>query len=137
MIHDFWCHVFKCATEGISRLGSISLDAPTEIANLNDVSIFDQDVFGLDIAMDQTLFVHKVDSRAYLDEEVECSVFSQALFFPDEVEEVTFASILKGQVDDFLVFEACVESANILVIQLLLDSNFPNQRLLDFAASQR
>ena len=54
----------------------ITLNTPSKIANFNDVSILDQNVFRFDISKDETLFVHVVDAGANLDKEVESCIFT-------------------------------------------------------------
>jgi hypothetical protein len=72
----------------------ITLNTPSKIANFNDVSILDQNVFRLDVSMDKSLFVHVVDAGADLNEEVESSILTQELFLSDEIEQITFGGIL-------------------------------------------
>lgn len=129
-------HVLERAAEGIPLLHVVELDTPAEIANLDDVAVLNQYVLRLDVAMDQSLLVQIVDTAANLDEEVEGRVLREELGLADEVEQITFARILQREVDGGLVTEARVEPADVLVVQLLLDSNLPNQRFFDFAGRQ-
>ena len=71
ILYHFWCHVLQGSTKSIPLLHMITLNTPSKIANFNDVSILDQNVFRLDVSVDETLFVHVVDAGADLDEEVE------------------------------------------------------------------
>lgn len=80
--------------------------------------------------------MHVVNARADLNEEIEGSVLAKILFFPDEVKEVAFARVLESQVNCVLILKACIESANILVIKLFLNSDFTDQRLFYFTARQ-
>jgi hypothetical protein len=68
--------------------------------------------------------MHVVNTWADLDEKVESSVLAQVLFFSDQIEQVALWGILQGEVDGFFIFEACVKSANVLVVQLFLNTNF-------------
>ena len=81
--------------------------------------------------------MHVVDAGAHLDEEVEGCVFTEILLFPNKIKKVALASVLEGQHNGILVLKAGVEPANILMIELLLNSDFPNQRLFYLAARQR
>lgn len=81
--------------------------------------------------------MHVIYARADLNEEIECRVLAEVLLLPNEIEEVALARILEGQVNCVLVLEAGVQSANVLVIQLLLNSDFSNQRLFYLTARQR
>ena len=71
-----------------------------------------------------------------MDEEVKCSVLSQALFPANKIEQVAFAGVFQCEVDLLLVLEAREEAADVLVVQLLLDSNLPDQRLFYLTARQ-
>jgi hypothetical protein len=44
--------------------------------------------------MDQALFVHVVDTRADLNEKVESGVLTQVFLFTNQVEQITFTSVL-------------------------------------------
>ena len=84
--------------------------------------------------MNQTLLVQVVDARAHLDEEVEGCVLAEVLFSADEIEEVTLHCVFQRQINRFLVFKACVETAYILVIQLLLDAYLSDEGFFDLVA---
>ena len=43
--------------------------------------------------MNKTLFVHKVDSRTYLNEEIKSRIFAQELFFAYKIKQIAFAGI--------------------------------------------
>ena len=85
VLDHLWGHILKRTAERIPLLHVVSLHAPPEIANLDNISILDQDVLRLDISMDQALLVQIVNSRAHLDEEVKCRIFAQVFFFPDQI----------------------------------------------------
>lgn len=59
----------------------VRLDTPTEITDLNDVAFFDQDIFRLDVSMNQALLVQVVDTGANLNEEIECGILTEVLLF--------------------------------------------------------
>lgn len=80
--------------------------------------------------------MHVVDATAHLDEEVERCVFAQVLLFSDEVEQVSFTCILQRQVDGVLILETGVQSADVLVVQLFLDSYLSYERLLYFVGGE-
>lgn len=79
-------HVLESSTERISLLTVIRLNAPSEITYLNDIAFFNKNILRLDISVNQPLLMHIVDTRAYLDEEVESCVLAEVLFFPNEIE---------------------------------------------------
>ena len=66
--------------------------------------------------MNETLLVHEVNTAANLDEEVEGSVLTEVLLFPDQVEQVAFGCVLQGQVDALFVLKARVEAADVLMV---------------------
>ena len=76
ILNHLWSHVLESSTEGVSLLHVIRLNTPTKVTNLNDVSILYQNVFRFDISMNQTLFVHIINARANLYEEVKSCVFT-------------------------------------------------------------
>jgi len=137
VLYHFWSHIFECSTECVSLLHVVWLDTPSKITDFDDVSFFDQNVLRFDVSMDETLFMEIIDSRANLNEKVKCSVFAQKLFFSDQIEQITFGRILKSKVDRCFVFERSVQSTNILVIELLLNSDFSYQSFFNLAAGKR
>lgn len=114
----------------------VGLDAPTEIADFDDVALLDQDVLGLDVSVNQALLVQVIDSRANLNEEVERCVLAQVLLLTYQVEQISFGGVLECKVDRRFVLEGGVEPANVLVVQLLLDPDLSNQGLFDLAARE-
>ena len=111
----------------------IGLYAPTEIADLDDIALLDQNVLRFNISMNQSLLMQIVNARANLNEEVEGCVLAQILFFTNEIKQVALGGVLECQVNGRFVFETRVEATNIFVIQLFLDSNLADQRFFDFA----
>lgn len=81
VLDHFRGHVLKGTTKSVSLLTVVRLHAPTEITDFDDVAFFYENVLWLDISVDQTLFVHVVDTWAYLNEKVEGSIFTQILLF--------------------------------------------------------
>jgi hypothetical protein len=94
----------------------VRLDAPSKITNLNDIAVFDQYVLGLDISMNETLLMQIVNSGTNLDKEVKCCIFTQELFFSNEIEQISFRGILKSKVNGGFVLKTCVETTNVLMI---------------------
>jgi hypothetical protein len=76
ILNHLWSHILESTTEGVSLLHVVRLNTPTKVTDLNDISILDQDVFGFDISMNKTLFMHIINARAYLNEEVEGRIFT-------------------------------------------------------------
>jgi len=101
----------------------VALNAPSKITNFNYVSVFDENVFGLDVSMNEALFMHVVNTRAHLNKEVKCSVLAEELLLTDEIEEIAFAGVFEGKINSLFIFKRRIKSANILVIKLFLDSN--------------
>lgn len=120
-------HVFKCATEGVSLLHMVWLNTPSEVANLDDVTLLYQNVLRLDVSVDKPLLVHVVNARTHLNEEVEGSILAQELLLSDQVEQVALAGILQGQVNRIFVLKTGIQTADVLVIELFLNSYFSYQ----------
>ena len=114
----------------------IWLYTPAEVADFDDVSFFDKNVFWFDVPMNQALLVHKVNAWADLDEEVECSVFAQELFLSNEVEQVAFARVLESKHDCVTVFEWGVETTDVLMVHLFLNSYLTNKCFFYLVVSQ-
>jgi len=105
VLNHFGGHILKRSTKRISLLAVVRLDTPPEIAYFDYVSFFYKYVFGLDISVNESLFVHVVYSRAYLDEEVKGCVFTQRLFFSDQEKQIWLACILQSKIDHFFVIK--------------------------------
>lgn len=76
--------------------------------------------------------MHVVDTRAYLNEEIEGCVFREVLFFPNQIKQVAFAGVFKSKIDRLFIFKAGIQAADVFMVQLLLNSDFANQRLFYF-----
>ena len=68
--------------------------------------------------------MHEVNPRADLNEKVESCVFTEKLFLAYQIKQITLTGIFKSKHDGISVFEGCVETANILVVHLFLNSYF-------------
>ena len=62
VLDHFWSHVLGRSTEGVPLLVVVALDAPSKVAYLDDVALFDQNVLWLDVSVDQSLLVHIVNA---------------------------------------------------------------------------
>ena len=78
-------HILQSATESVSLLHMVRLHAPPKITNFDDISILNQDIFWLDISVNQALLMHIVDATADLYEKIKGSVFAKKLFFPNQI----------------------------------------------------
>ena len=85
ILNHFRGHILKSSTESVSLLHMVRLNAPSKITNLDDVSIFNQNVLWFDISMNQSLFVHVVDTTTDLNKEVEGCILCQKLFLSDQI----------------------------------------------------
>lgn len=85
VLNHFRGHIFKSSAESVSLLHMVRLNAPTKITNLDDVSIFNQNILWFDISVNQSLFMHVVYTTTYLDKEVEGCIFCQKLFLSDQI----------------------------------------------------
>ena len=116
ILNHFWSHVLESSTKCVSLLHVIRLNTPPKITNLDDIALFDQNIFWFNISMNNSLYIQIVYTRTDLNEKVECCVFAQILFFSNKIEKITFRGILQSKVNCGLVLERGVESTNILVI---------------------
>ena len=132
VLNHFWSHILQSSTEGISLLHVVRLDAPPKVADFDDITVFDQDVLGFDVSVDEPLLVHIVNATADLDEKVKRSIFTEELFLPYQIKQVSFACILQSQVNGVLVFKTGIQSTDILVVQLFLNSDFSYKSLFNF-----
>ena len=133
VLNHLRCHVFECAAESIPLLHVVKLDAPAEVANLDDIAIFDEDVLRFNVTMDQTLLMQVIDTAAYLDEKVEGRVFREELSLANQIEQVALTRVLQCEVDRVGVAEARVEPADVLVVQLLLNTDLPDESFFNLA----
>ena len=116
VLNHFWSHVFQGSAECIPLLVVVCLNAPSKITNFDYIALLDQNIFRFYVPVDETLFVHEVNTRADLNKKIKGCIFSKVLFLSDEIEEIALACILQGEVDCTLILEACVQSANVFVI---------------------
>ena len=136
ILDHFGSHVLQGSTKCISLLHMITLNAPPEVTNLNNISVFDQNVFGFYVSVNQTLFVHVVDARAHLNKEIKGSILAEKLFFSYKVKEVALTGILERQINSIFILKGRIQPANILMIQLLLNPYFSYQSFFYFIRRQ-
>lgn len=134
--YHLWSHILKRTTVSIPGLLNFSLHTPSKVADLDDIILLDQNVLWLDISVDQSLLVHVVNATADLNEEVKRHIFLETLFLSDQIEQIAFVAILQGQVNGFFVFEAGVKAADVVVVQLLLNTYFSRNCFLNFSVHQ-
>ena len=116
ILNHLGSHILQRTTKSIPLLTVIRLHTPSKVADFDDVTLLDKDVFWLDVSVDETLLVHIVDAGTHLDEKVEGCVLRKILLFSNKVKQITLTCILQGEVNGFLIFETCVQPANVLVI---------------------
>ena len=85
ILNHLWSHILERSTKSVPLLAVIRLNTPAEIADFDNVAFFDKDIFRFNISMNQTLFMHVINSRTDLDEKVECCILTQIFLFSYQV----------------------------------------------------
>ena len=138
-IHHFWCHVLERATERLSIprehialriLLKLDLTSPAKVANLYHLLVVDEQVFRLQIPVNEPVLVHEVNAANSLNEVPKRVTFVEALFLGDALEEVLLLDELHDEVLVLAVLQVRVESHDIDVLELLMNLYLPPQRLL-------
>lgn len=113
LIRDhFWCHVLKCPAEGVPLLlhrvietfFSRGLHAPAKIADLEHIVLRDQQVFWLQVSVDEAVFVQEVDPCDCLNEEIKSLGFTKHALLPDDKKQVTLLHVFEDQVNIPIIF---------------------------------
>ena len=86
VLNHFRSHVLQGTTEGVPLLIGLGLHAPAKIADFNNITLFDQNIFGLNVSMNETLLVHVIYTRTNLDEKVEGGILRKASLLANQVE---------------------------------------------------
>ena len=55
-------HILQGSTKCVPHLTIVSLYTPAEVTDFDDIAFLDQDVFWLNIPMNETLLMHKIDT---------------------------------------------------------------------------
>ena len=71
----------------------------------------------------------KVDAGYRLDEEIKCSLLSEAALLLDQNKQVALRHVLHDEVDVLVILEVCIHANNIHMLQLLVDLNLAPQCL--------
>ena len=103
MIYHFRCHILQRATErvalpfvhlAVSVEIHLTFTRPPEVTNLQHVVIIDEQILRLKIAVNEAIFVQKIDTGHRLDKEIKCRILRKALFLADKREQVAFGYVL-------------------------------------------
>ncbi len=88
--------------------------------------------------MNKPVLVQKVNSCNSLNKKVECFVLCKHVLVScaNDMKQVALFNVLQDQVDRFLVFERCVQTHYVLVLQPLLDGDLTFKGFFDFGACQ-
>ena len=133
------CHVLESTAEGVPLLFKATshiclaarLNTPPEVTNLEHIIGANQQIFWLQIPVDESILVQKVDASHSLNEEIKCLILSEPLLPSNNEEQIALLHVLQDQIDESVVFETCVEPNDVDVLQLLLNLNFPIQGFLE------
>ena len=92
MVDHLGCHVLECTTEGVA-LAFIELAIvvhvhltfarPAKVADLKYVVLVHEQIFRLQISMNEAVLVEEVDASDRLDEEIKCGLLAEALLLTD------------------------------------------------------
>jgi len=123
--------VVQGAAHGLTP-GIRCVHAPAKVANFEFAVDTEQEVFGLDITMNDVLRV-EVDQRIrHLVHISRTPSFGKAcLSFTQLPVELSLSSELDHEEDAFLVVEVAIQPQDIRVAKVCLDFNFPADLLLD------
>ena len=99
-----WGHILESATKSVPlflfkgvrpiRISS-SFNTPSEVANLQDIILSNQQVFRLQIPVDESMFVQKVNASNALNKEIKCFCFTQLTLFTDDKEQIALCNVLE------------------------------------------
>ena len=99
-----WGHILESATKSVPlflfkrvrpiRISS-SFNTPSEIANLKNIVLGNQQVFGFQIAMNESMFVQKVNASNALNKKIKCFCFTELPLFSYDKEEIALCDVLK------------------------------------------
>lgn len=96
ILYHLGSHILQRTTKGIPLFTKISLYGPSKITDFDDISFFDENVLRFDISVDQSLFMHVVNSWAGLDKVFESEFLGQVLFFANQEKEIADAGVFEG-----------------------------------------
>lgn len=96
VLDDFGRHVLDGAAEGMLCVFLV-LGGPAEVADLGVALGVEENVFGLEVAVDYVSVVQVVDGQAHLVEEDEDLVLSQLLLPPEVAEQAALLGVLQDQ----------------------------------------
>ena len=82
ILNHFRSHVLKGTAKSGSSLTITAFDTPAKVTDLENIVIRNKQVFRLDISMNKTVFMKKVDPCASLNKKVESFIFIKFLFVP-------------------------------------------------------
>lgn len=88
LAHYFWRHILVGSADLYDLFVLVELAAPSKVAEFCIEVAVENDVFGLDISMNDTLFVQILDGSADLEESSDSQRFRKSLFRVD-IEEQT------------------------------------------------
>ena len=93
LAHNFWCHVKRASEHLGFAFGRIQKGCKSEISQLQSDVVgchtLDQDIFRLDVSVDDILLVHIVDREQDLLHELGTRMLIKHFVFDDEVVQFT------------------------------------------------
>ena len=143
MVDHLRCHVLECATEGVALAlvelaivvhVHLTFTRPAKVADLQHVVLVHEQVFWLQISMDEAVLVEEVDASDRLDEEIKCGLLAEALLLPDQGEQVALSHVLHDQVNVLVVLQVRIHSHDVYVLQFLMNLDLSPESLLHFGS---
>ena len=119
--HELWRQIIECAAERSPPIAG-TVGRPTKVGDLDDAAAVEQ-VFWLDVAMDDVFSVHVLKRIDRLSDVVGGSLFLEPLIgrVSQLCEDFATMSVFKDKVDLLLVPEVAEETANVVVLQVSLN----------------
>lgn len=134
VIEHFGRHVLKSTTKRLPFLlvdvpllisDQIGLAGPAKVTDLDSVTVTNEQVFRLQVPVDEAVFVEEVNSCGRLDKEPKRIGLGQSLALRNPLEQSCLGNELHNQVEIVWVDEVGKQAHNVRVFQLLVDLNLP------------
>ena len=141
MVDHLRCHVLECATEGVALAFvelaivvhvHLAFTRPAKVADLQHVVLVHEQVFWLQVSMDEAVLVEEVDASDRLDEEIKRGLLAEALLLPNQGEQVALGHVLHDQVNVLVVLQVRIHSHDVDVLQFLMNLDLSPEGLLHF-----
>jgi hypothetical protein len=116
-LEHFGARVARRAAEGLEQAALLPLAHETEVAELDAALAVEQDVFELEVAVDDALVVHVTDSQAELAKDAPALDLGQAALLDEVVKQLASGAELGDEPDVRLGREHLEQLADVRVVQ--------------------